>query len=281
MRYSRCTVMLVLAALWACDAPAPSEPGVAGAPSFAKGGSCQPEEAKCQGSCTNLQTDFYNCGSCGNVCGAGEVCDAGSCMQASCGCSDVGLTGCQGSCTNLMTDESNCGQCGVACYPGQVCNTGTCVLSCPLGQLAWQGTCIDPLTDEAHCGATPTFPGFQCGLGEQCSSGVCEPSSSCGCTDLGLTECQGSCTNLLTDPGNCGQCGIACYPGQVCNAGTCVLSCPIGLVACAGTCIDPATDERYCGATGGCGATGNGTPGYVCGNGEVCSLGSCVSACQG
>lgn len=36
------------------------------------------------------------------------------------------------------------------------------------------------------------------------------------------TECPAGCTDTSIDKVNCGRCGIACTPGEVCSAGTCV-----------------------------------------------------------
>lgn len=79
--------------------------------------------------CTNLQDDANNCGRCGIVCPAGDICSAGVC-----GCSIAGDTNCNGTCTDTSTDPSNCGQCGTVCSEGQVCNSGVCVttFACPV-----------------------------------------------------------------------------------------------------------------------------------------------------
>ena len=58
---------------------------------------CVEGEICCNGSCTNFDTDFKNCGLCGNYCDAGETC-------------------CSGACKNLESDHHNCGSCGT-CLP--------------------------------------------------------------------------------------------------------------------------------------------------------------------
>ena len=56
-----------------------------------------------------MQTDEANCGTCGNVCAAGETC-------------------CSGVCRNTNTSASNCGSCGNACPAGYICEEGVCYL---------------------------------------------------------------------------------------------------------------------------------------------------------
>jgi hypothetical protein len=91
----------------------------------------------CSASCLNLQSDDSNCGSCGNVCTAGQYCNSGRCVglpvvvttTASPSCAK-GLTSCSGGksgsvCTDLNTDNYNCGYCGHVCTTGS-CSGGTC-----------------------------------------------------------------------------------------------------------------------------------------------------------
>jgi Na+-translocating ferredoxin:NAD+ oxidoreductase RnfC subunit len=59
----------------------------------------------------NRQTDNNNCGTCGNVCPAGQICSNGTCAL-SC---QSGLFNCSGVCVNRQTDRFNCGTCGNVC----------------------------------------------------------------------------------------------------------------------------------------------------------------------
>jgi hypothetical protein len=60
----------------------------------------------------------------------------------------------------------------------------------------------------------------------------------------GLTSCFGMCTDVLTDPGNCGACFVSCRLGDFCVGGACVAAAPSsdltcaaqGLVDCGGYC---------------------------------------------
>lgn len=74
--------------------------------------------------------------------------------------------------------------------------------------------------------------------------------------------CTSGCANLLSDPNNCGACGIACPPGQLCNAGVC---CGPANTVCNGTCVDTFTSRSNCGVCG-----------FACDVGSTCVLGTCV-----
>ena len=76
----------------------------------------------CGGVCVDLTADAGNCGQCGVVCSAGQVCSAGACTLT---CAS-GLTQCGQACVDLNTHVLNCGGCGIACLAGQVCVGGQC-----------------------------------------------------------------------------------------------------------------------------------------------------------
>ena len=88
---------------------------------------CPAPNTVCGTTCTNVQTDANNCGTCGNSC------NGGSCVGGKCDCSTAaGLTLCGTTCVNLQTDASNCGSCGHQCIQGVGCVDGLC--QCPQGQ---------------------------------------------------------------------------------------------------------------------------------------------------
>lgn len=86
--------------------------------------------------------------------------------------------------------------------------------------------------------------------------------------ETGQMECDGVCVDTETNVANCGGCGVACQPGQVCAAGDCMTSCPDGQDACDGGCFDLQSSRLNCGA---CGA--------ACDAGEICDAGACVANC--
>ncbi|HEY3358931.1 MAG TPA: hypothetical protein VGQ83_37120 [Polyangia bacterium] len=103
----------------------------------------------------------------------------------------------------------------------------------------------------------------------------CDPAAwsgdaPCGAPRVTCTSPDGvaSCVDLEADARNCGACGAACGPGDVCALGACAPegSCDLlGLLECFGACVDPVDDVANC---GGCG--------LACAFGETCLAGTCA-----
>src|SRR5580692_4092060 len=77
-----------------------------------------------------------------------------------------------------------------------------------------------------------------------CSSKVCH-----------LSTCGSLCTDLETDPDNCGTCGSACGDEQTCNAGKCTggmpgSACTAPEVSCGDVCVNLSSSPGNCGACG-------------------------------
>jgi hypothetical protein len=230
---------------------------------------CPSGKTACSGACVDTTSDPKNCGVCGAVCAAPLVCGNSQCTITC----PSGLTQCGGACVDLNKDFDHCGSCSTGCSPGQVCDQGSCKLYCGPPNTACNGVCVNTSQDGANCGTC----GHKCPTGQVCSGGQC--GVSCGL----LTTCQGDagayCANTQSDQANCGSCGNACGQGQVCSNGGCAISCQPGQVNCGGSCIDPKTSPQFCGASGACGAGGNGSPGATCGQGQVCAAGTCATSC--
>lgn len=94
--------------------------------------------------------------------------------------------------------------------------------------------------------------------------GTTSVGSSCGVNSY---LCGGSCVVTVTDPNNCGGCGIQCSSSQVCAQSRCMApgQCPQGTQACNGTCVDFSSDNNNCG-----------TCNHACGSGTGCVGGGCV-----
>ena len=93
---------------------------------------------------------------------------------------------------------------------------------------------------------------------------ACNPDQVCTggtCTTCN-TVCGGKCADLAHDYGNCGQCGNACLNGDVCDNGTCV-KCPTKV--CNGSCVDLTADNVNCGSCG-----------TKCQASEKCTSGKCT-----
>jgi hypothetical protein len=98
-------------------------------------------------------------------------------------------------------------------------------------------------------------PRIKC-RGRCCAEGVttCQgtgKTKTCGPVpcQTGLTPCSGQCVDTATDATNCGSCGNACAPGDICVNGACGCpatptggSCGRSLDCCSGKCrrvVDP------------------------------------------
>jgi len=81
-----------------------------------------------------------------------------------------------------------------------------------------------------------------------CNGNTSRLCGSCGnvvCCPTGTACCNGTCTDLNSDPANCGACGYACASGQTCSGGVCTGGggcpggCPTGHVCFHEVCCNP------------------------------------------
>ena len=77
-------------------------------------------------------------------------------------------------------------------------------------------------------------------------------SLTTGCGDgvvasCARVACASECVDVLTDPRNCGACGIACPSDNVCSLGRCSTSCAVGLTVCPAGCFNVSIDPANCG----------------------------------
>jgi len=150
-------------------------------------------------------------------------------------CSQPDVCNSDGCETYLFTEE-NCGSCGNSCKPGQTCRpslTGAPFCACSegetyctvleLGSIVFGG-CFDLTTDINHCSACNSpCPNSRANAKPACVYGTC----TFNCIDE-YADCNGNAddgceVDTLTDPRNCGGCGITCdaVAGQACVGGRC------------------------------------------------------------
>jgi len=275
---------------------------------------CDGRDNDCDGTVDNgfdLLLDEMNCGMCGNVCGVGLECCAGTCVNVDTDAMHCGMCGtdcgmgvscCGGTCADLAIDELHCGDCGTACSGVQRC---------------CGGACTDPRIDAMNCGSC----GTTCTAGDLCCLSACHAPgdlecAACldDCAAMGLACCSASCVDTMTDSTNCGGCGVTCTMGQLCcggscvpndetNCGSCGASCSGSDLCCGGSCVP--SDAANCGACdtacgGGddccssmcidireddanCGSCGMACPGMEqCTNGRCCPTGEtfCAGSCR-
>ena len=151
----------------------------------------------------NLKTDNNNCGSCGEKCPDGKLCNDGNC-DINCA---YGFTECNGKCLNF--DDLHLSDCN---------------------------TCADSycdIDDNKINGCEATL--------DSLNATVCT-ASTLTCDDS-HDDCDGNIANgcevsLMTDNNNCGECGNKCPDGQLCSNGECNINCAIGFTECNGKCLN-------------------------------------------
>lgn len=201
---------------------------------------CEQEgKVSCGTYCSDLE-DHYDCGDCGYVCPADEYCEKGLCYiigsdgtngkkpfppkdrelppkdpqtlvptdEVTCA---PGLEVCAGACTDLSMDPANCGGCGNTCNAGDTCQQGQCSAS---SSSTGEQT-LAPTTDEPPAEPQPDSVAPET-----------VPASSSSCLE-GQVDCGGVCTDLSSDPLNCGACGVTCAPDSSCDFGVCSGPAPV------------------------------------------------------
>lgn len=213
-----------------------------------------------------------NCGTCGNTCAPGVPC-----VDGQCGC-DAPEVVCDGFCVDTRSSVDHCGGCGNACTDPNPpppehnlqmdCVNGQCKLTCRPPFADCNGDPSDgcekdlSLPDDEHCGEC----GGTCPTGTTCD--VYDDVAArmrCSCPP-GLQRCsigggRHICVDRLTDPTNCGGCGVICtyddtaFSRPICRGGLCGIACKTGRGDCNGFAGDGCeinldSDPRNCGACG-------------------------------
>jgi hypothetical protein len=123
--------------------------------------------------CSDVASDFDNCGACGHACRQPGLYESGACVSGKCVYACIPDTvRCNGICTALDSDRNNCGACGNVCPDSApYCNQGVCFdPGCDPGLTFCGDGCVDLNWDNLNCGACFN----QCTGGDVCSGGQCQ-----------------------------------------------------------------------------------------------------------
>jgi hypothetical protein len=204
---------------------------------------CEPCPARCNGRCVNLRDNPLHCGTCGNTCDFADPslpplpadmfygCENGTCGHPI--CYDKGLN-CNGDlsdgCEGTLGTNEHCGGCYDACPIGKPCMLVTEAAyhcGCLDDDATVCGTACARLADDPeNCGGCfNRCPGLlRPHFEATCSLAVCGGKCEANYADCdGISE-NGCEVNTFVDNRNCGACGNACLPNQVCSQGTCLVT---------------------------------------------------------
>jgi hypothetical protein len=143
----------------------------------------------CGGVCVDLSADPYNCGACGRICGAGDICAGEACVAGAVDvieldnvtvCAAQGLVACGDFCTSTLIDSNNCGACGNSCPLGTYCEGGACLGGCvAVGAECVYGVneCCTGACLHGVCQCSP--PGDVCSNDSVCCSDLCNYYGFC------------------------------------------------------------------------------------------------------
>ena len=210
----------------------------------------------------SLQATYYDndqqraCGCCvdpdcllngGGICNDGscKVCESGILDEGTCECVTVTPSACSGG---TCADAVPCGENGDCICFETTEGTGFCHTSQSCGGSALCQTsedCSDPnfpvCSKVTCCGTDGQGQGIciqPCGAGSGVAARAVAPDGPTTTTPFystpaggpncpeGQIVCLDACIDPLTDPVNCGDCGIACGPDQTCLDGICIDMAP-------------------------------------------------------
>jgi hypothetical protein len=220
---------------------------------------------------------------------------------------------CSGTCVDPNMDNGNCGGCKKACKSGLVCSDGKCGLTCSPPSVLCSGAPFDAGSPaDAGSESGPVEASTEAGGGDAGEPDATPDASAhdSGPVDAGMPEAGTTapyCATLNNDPKNCGACGKACNPSEVCNDGTCIPHCKSGQTLCpdntgckgpgeccstsdcsilgetcpfpGGTCTCP-PDQIVCASGGDCISMTSCCPGVACPvKGETCAFAGDTCVC--
>lgn len=132
-----------------------------------------------------------------------QTCTEGTPTQETC-------NGLDDDCNGIVDDNNAF----LSCSAGQ-CLNGACGCPSDFPLACATGSCVDPMTNTNHCGTCRSNCGT--GPGVSCNNGVCS-----SCTSDRPSRCGIVCTNVQTDPQNCGDCFNICpTSAPLCVNGVC------------------------------------------------------------
>lgn len=197
---------------------------------------------------TNIFTDNFNCGECGNECPKDQSCTRGVCDIK---CDEETEVVCHGSClsktlnvdycadgevvcndgwadcdgdvsngceTNLKTNNEHCGRCNNECNNGHLCEDGACSTNCPANTVLCHDFCYPTAMHVKECndGELVCIAGYQ------------------NCSGNPFDGCE---VDTSTNSNSCGQCDKKCDSGKSCIGGECKITCLSGQKSCGGQCL--------------------------------------------
>jgi hypothetical protein len=180
--------------------------------------------------CETDLSEATHCGACNAQCGTvAPLCAPnGAGFSCTSGCSGQAPTLCGTQCVDLTNSRTHCGQCNNSCPAvgnAQVsCSGSACAFACDTGFHACGSTCAAN-SDVGNCGSTC---GTACTAGPNATAGCNGTSCTAACVGA-FKDCSASVpgceSDSMSDPVNCGGCGISCN-GEACVGGICNVPVP-------------------------------------------------------
>lgn len=222
---------------------------------------------KCGETCTDTATNVAHCGKCDASCGAGEVCDNGTCGLLPDDCAAAG--GCPPAFYCEPTDHKCRPGCLLPsdCPPSASCDAQTKVCACADGHHSCGQACVADASPES-CGQACVPCPEVTNASSTCEGGTC----GFACKD-GFKLCDGKCLTQQACDAICLPCSAPNNATAYCQGTTCAYTCDAGYHKCGDACAANTSPDSCGTSCSPCPLTSNVVE-------AKCEAGSCaVSKC--